>query len=101
MRPESSADATFTAASRFAGPEAEHSEIATMDIAGGESAAREEEPGLDPERLAAQNDHIHVQDQHTNDGQETDSWTTLPRAPEVSPRRASRPAESATSSIYA
>lgn len=79
VRPDSSADATFTAASRFAGPEAEHSEIVTMDIAGEELAAREEEPGLNPERLAAQNDHIHVQDRHTNDGQETDSWTTPPR----------------------
>ena len=111
MRPESSADATFTAARRFAGPEAEHSEIVTMDIAGEELAAREEEPGLNPERLAAQkrstpprgrgsgrprhrpnkkrrsgaaqNDHIRVQDRYTNDGQETDSWTTLRAAGSV------------------
>ncbi|HTJ67183.1 MAG TPA: tyrosine-type recombinase/integrase [Actinospica sp.] len=106
VRSESSADASFTAARHYDEPEVRHSEIVTMDIAGEELAAREEEPGLNPERLAAQkrptaprgrgsgrsrhrpnskrrggkprNDHFRVQDRYSDDEQETNGRTPLP-----------------------
>ena len=104
VRSEPSADASLPAPRRIPEPEAEHLEIVATNAAGEESATQEEEPGLNSKRIAAQqrstppqgrgrarsrhrpnkkprgskgqNEHLRVQDRHTDDRQETDGRTT-------------------------
>ena len=106
VRSGPSADVGLLAARRVAGPEAGHLEIVAASTAREEPVTRDEEPGLNSEHIAAQkrstppqgrdrgrsrhrpnkkrrggkarNDHLRVQDRHTDDRQETNGRTPLP-----------------------